>query len=60
MDKREGIQIMKIAKALWKNEGQGMIECVLILSIISIAAVAIMPSIGDKLVSIFTSTAASF
>lgn len=51
---------MKIAKALWKNEGQGMIECVLILSIISIAAVAIMPSIGDKLVSIFTSTAASF
>ena len=37
-----------------EEEGQGMVEYALILALIAIAAIAILPSIGDKIKGIFT------
>lgn len=43
-----------IFKKLWQdNRGQGMVELALILSIVSIAAVLILPQIGTRVSTFF-------
>ena len=37
-----------------EEEGQGMVEYALILALIAIAAISILPSIGEKVLGIFT------
>ena len=37
-----------------EEEGQGMVEYALILALIAIAAITILPSIGEKILGIFT------
>ena len=37
-----------------EEEGQGMVEYALILALIAIAAISILPSIGEKILGIFT------
>ena len=37
-----------------EEEGQGMVEYALILALIAIAAISILPSIGQKILGIFT------
>ena len=39
------------------EEGQGMVEYGLILALISIAAIAIMPGVGDSIANTFTQVA---
>ena len=38
-----------------EEEGQGMVEYALILALIAIAALAVLPAIGEKITDIFTS-----
>lgn len=48
-------------KKLWQDKrGQGMVEFALILSILSIAAVLILPQIGNKVIAFFESARDSF
>ena len=37
-----------------EEEGQGMVEYALILALIAIAAITILPGIGQKILAIFT------
>ena len=37
-----------------EEEGQGMVEYALILALIAIAAITILPNIGEKILGIFT------
>ena len=37
-----------------EEEGQGMVEYALILALIAIAAITVLPNIGDKILGIFT------
>ena len=37
-----------------EEEGQGMVEYALILALIAIAAISILPNIGQKILGIFT------
>lgn len=46
---------MEIMKRLVREEeGQGMVEYALIIGLISIAAILTIPTIGEKIASIFT------
>ena len=37
-----------------EEEGQGMVEYALILALIAIAAITVLPGIGEKILGIFT------
>ena len=42
-----------------EEEGQGMVEYALILALVAIAAIAILPSLGNKVKSVFSQVDAS-
>lgn len=46
------MEIMK--RLVQEEEGQGLVEYALIIALISIAAIAIMPTLGKKISDIFT------
>ena len=37
-----------------EEEGQGMVEYALILALVAIAAIAVLPGLGEKIAAIFT------
>lgn len=52
------MEIMK--RLVQEEEGQGVVEYALIVGLISIAAIALMPSIGTKVTAIFQSILDAF
>ena len=52
--------MFKLGKALLESQkGQGLVEYSLILALISIAAIAVMPTLGTNIVGVFNAVIAA-
>jgi pilus assembly protein Flp/PilA len=43
-----------------RQEGQGMVEYALILAVVSVAAVAVLPTLGTGILNAFTTASGAF